>query len=399
MQGTFGFAVQRGRLVAAAAAAVGLALVVAALLATTGTSHAGAAGKAPIVIADTCDCSGTVASSTGGWSAGIAIWAKWINAQGGIDGHKVQILDQDTKSDATAQLTAVKGFLANKKVVALIPGSGSAALGPIITAAKVPVVGGLAQDALWFSNQYVFPVSTTGNNLAGTLAAIGAKGQKDKNAASLYCAEVAACKQTVPLFAAGVKKQGGKIVYQAAVSAASPDYTAQCLAAKDANASYVWVSDATTIIARVATSCARNGWKPRYVIPNFDSSLLTVPALNGAEIAFGDALFNSKAAAQFSNAVNTYNPGLKKKPIYGQYVFQAWLSGQAIARAVQLAAPKGNAVTRADVFRGLYKMHNETLGGAAPNLTFHKGKPANIDCSYAGQIKNGKLVGLPGAIC
>jgi branched-chain amino acid transport system substrate-binding protein len=401
MQGSLRFGMQRGRLVALTVIAVMLAVAVAVLLATTGaTSRVDAAGKAPIVIASTCDCSGVSASSTGGWTSGMQVWVKWINSQGGILGHKVQLLTTDTKTDATANLTAVKGFLANKKVVALIPGAAAgAALAPTINAAKAPVVGGLGDDALWFTNKYVFPVSTTGNNLAIALAAIGAKGQKNKNAAELYCAEVAACLQTAPLFAAGVKKFGGKVVYKAAVSASSPDYTAQCLAAKAANPSYMWISDGTAIISRVAASCAKNGFKPRLVVPNYDSTLLNEPAMNGAYAAFGDALYNSKAASQFSAAVSKFNPSLKSSSKWGQYVFQAWLSGQELARAITLAAPKGNAVTRADVFTGLYKMHNETLGGAAPNLTFHKGKPANLSCTYTGQIKNKRLVGLPGVTC
>lgn len=112
-----------------------------------------------------------------------------------------------------------------------------------ITAAKAPVVGGLDDDITWGINPYVFPVSTTAIQFAGVLAALGIKHSANKNAADLYCSEVASCKQSLPLFAAGVKAAGGKLVYAAAISSTATNYTAQCLAAKSANAGFIWVSE------------------------------------------------------------------------------------------------------------------------------------------------------------
>jgi len=231
------------------------------------------------------------------------------------------------------------------------------------------------------------------------LGALGAKySPSNKNAADFYCAEVAACQQSVPLFKAGVKAVGGNTVYTASVSSTASNYIAQCLAAKSKNVGFVWVSGGPPLISGVATSCASNGYKPVIVAPNYDASFLKAPAMTGAQFAFDVAPYNSSAAATFQAAVSKYDPGLRSAAGYGVYSFQAWLSGQAVAKAIELAKPTG-APTAADVYAGLYKFNKETLGGGTPPLTFVKGKLPAVPCAYSGTIKGGQLVQEPGMVC
>ena len=61
--------------------------------------------------------------------------------------------------------------------------------------------------------------------------------------AVLYCAENPACKQTVaPLQAAG-KQFRIPVVFNAPVLTSAPNYTAQCLAAKEAGADVMFIAD------------------------------------------------------------------------------------------------------------------------------------------------------------
>ena len=48
-------------------------------------------------------------------------------------------------------------------------------------------------------------------------------------------------------------------------------------------------------------------------------------------------------------------------------------------------------VTSAEILKGLYALHGATLGGMAPPLTFHKGKPSPVDCWYWIRIQHGKF--------
>ncbi len=405
MQGSL--RLQRGRATVMVAAVLALAAVAAVMLATSGASTAAAApakaaaAKAPVYIGVSCDCSGgPTSSTTQGFAPAMDVWAKWINGKGGIDGHQVKLVHMDTKTDPTGAKSVAKALIANKKLIAIIPGSGQGSvISDQITKGNIAFVGGLAIDPTWGTNKNVFSVSTTSPQFASVLAAVGAKYAKNKNGADLYCAEVESCKLSLPLFGAGVKKKGGKLVYSAAISSSAPDYTAPCLAVKASGAGYMWVAEGVPQIIAVATACAKQNFKPVIVIPNFDVAMLPVDALQGSEIAFSDVPFNQPAAADFRAAVKKYNPGLPKQAGYGQFSYAAWLSGQAVAKAILNAKLGGKQPTRADVFKGLYKFKNETLGGGAPNLTFTKGKVPVVPCGYSGTIKGGKLVFQPGAVC
>ena len=58
----------------------------------------------------------------------------------------------------------------------------------------------------------------------------------------------------VPQLAAALKKEGygTQIVYKSGIAFAAPNYTAQCLAAKQAGAQAVTVGDASEIVTKVA---------------------------------------------------------------------------------------------------------------------------------------------------
>ena len=51
------------------------------------------------------------------------------------------------------------------------------------------------------------------------------------------------------------------------------------------------------------------------------------------------------------------------------------------------------------MLKGLYLLHNETLLGAAPPLTFHKGKAPDVKCFFVGVVTTGKIKQKGGAQC
>src|SRR5207253_1979065 len=81
---------------------------------------------------------------------------------------------------------------------------------------------------------------------------------KDKHKlATVTCAEASACHDADKLFANGAAKYGYQIVYRAQASIAQPDYTAECLAARNSGAEIAMVVLDGNSVSRFAASCAR----------------------------------------------------------------------------------------------------------------------------------------------
>ena len=62
---------------------------------------AGAKTLAPLAVGDICSCTGPEASTIAQTSPTALAWASSVNAQGGIDGHKVEVI---VKTTATTRL-------------------------------------------------------------------------------------------------------------------------------------------------------------------------------------------------------------------------------------------------------------------------------------------------------
>lgn len=68
---------------------------------------------------------------------------EWVNAAGGINGHPLQIIIEDTKTDASQAVLAVRKLLEKDKVIAIVGPSTSGesmAVVPIMEKAKTPLV-------------------------------------------------------------------------------------------------------------------------------------------------------------------------------------------------------------------------------------------------------------------
>jgi branched-chain amino acid transport system substrate-binding protein len=106
-------------------------------------SHAAAAQKAPYSV-------GAVFSVTGGASFlgepernTTKMVEEWVNAAGGINGHPLQVIIEDTKTDPSQAVLAVRKLLEKDKVIAIIGPSTSGesmAVVPIMQKANTPLI-------------------------------------------------------------------------------------------------------------------------------------------------------------------------------------------------------------------------------------------------------------------
>jgi branched-chain amino acid transport system substrate-binding protein len=321
-------------------------------------------------------------------------WTKWTNSHGGINGHPVKIVyEKDDKSDPAVALSAVKDLAENHKVLAIVGDtSGSEqAWAAYALEQKIPVIGPNNIDLLPSSNPMFYAVGgSVLANLWGQMKSAAVQGVKKVGV--LLCTESPACGQARPLFKSMATLNGLDETYDAVASGTQPNYTAECLAAKQAGVQALAAFVNTVVLAR---DCSRQGFNPKWItadnLPG-RQAIKSSPSLGHAVGAYGSFTCNGPATAKFHDfyaAIKKYHPeykvGSSKWLQFGTGDCKAWAAGLAFAKAIENANVAADATaTREDVIRGLSMFDNETLGGYAPNLTYSDGTQANpqLQCIY-----------------
>jgi branched-chain amino acid transport system substrate-binding protein len=114
-----------------------------ALVTVAGTSPVLAQSQAPIKIGVIQPLSGSVAASGNYVRMGAEIGRDWINAKGGVNGRKVELLIEDNKSDPKEAASAAEKLIVRDKVPAIMGAWGSSmtlAVMPKLEEYGVPMV-------------------------------------------------------------------------------------------------------------------------------------------------------------------------------------------------------------------------------------------------------------------
>jgi branched-chain amino acid transport system substrate-binding protein len=373
-----------GRLLTSSTIGMGL------LFGTAISQSAGASNASPIVVGDICSCTGPLGAGALPTTSVLQAWAKWVNAHGGIDHHQVTLVVKDDGSNPSTATADAKELVEENHAVALVDNSitGQAWDG-YAQSQHVPVVG---LGGPWQKPEYFVPGTTVAYDYIGIAEA--AKRVGAKKFAIVVCAEDAICASSKAPTGAALQRLGIRLTYFTTISFAAPNYTAQCLAAQQSGATAVEVGDASFVIQHFMQDCATQGYRPKLaeavVIYN---NWPTIPAFNGAVAmlpTYPWALHTAVTKEMYS-ALAKYSPGTASNPEFSGTVGAAWVDGIAIQKAIQLAKP-GTNVTSADVLKGFYAFHGETLGGLVGPVTFHKGKVASNHCAFYLGVKDGKFV-------
>ena len=383
----------RSRIPAVLAAA---ALAVAAASIGIGGTASATSSKVPYVIGTVGSYTGPESSSLGHVGQVVQAWAKWVNAHGGINGHQVKLINKDDNSDPALSLSEVTSMVEQDHVIAIVAENSivDSAWASYVQQKGVPVIGSAIFNITYETNPDFFsPGTTTIEAVYGTLSA-ALKLQK-KKFGLMYCAEAAACAQAVPLYQSLTKKAGIDFAFDTKVSAYSPNFTAPCLAAKDAGVNVLTAGTDSATAVHIAEDCAAQGYHPAWV--GQDGSVtkawLSTSALNGALTAqpvFPYVDQSVPADKAFHQALDKYVPSVVKSPSFSENDAEDWAGGMLFVAAAK-AGNLGNDPTPAKVLDGLYSLHNETLGGIVPPLTFHRGQPTKISCFFFMGVKHGKF--------
>ncbi|MGQ0629634.1 MAG: ABC transporter substrate-binding protein [Sporichthyaceae bacterium] len=331
----------------------------------------------PIPIGQVGSFSGVAGPITASARTALAVWAKHINAQGGLACHPVEIFVADDGADATRAASAVAQLVNDRKVVALVATFSSLSMTGLIDGvekAKIPVVGGDLLALEWNSHPLLFPQGAGLEGQAGgAIQQLVSQGKTKLGL--LYCVEASACTTGAKIIPERAKAFGAEIVYSTPVSLTQTDFTAQCQNAKNAGVQALGVAVDGSSIGRVARSCAALGYFP----PLISNGLVISPAQAEDPGIRKNTLFTASSNApwmrtdtpgqkEYAAALAQYAPGLETDGASMATWSAATLFAAAISKLGDDAI--GRPITTADVFTGLGRIKNETLGGLAPPITF-----------------------------
>ena len=333
---------------------------------------------APVALGQVGTFSGLAGAVSAAARTTEAIWAQDVNARGGLACHPVTVYARDDGGDPARAAALVRELHAQTKVVALIDSVVVFSIAGFRTAVedlKLPVIGGelLAPD--WNESPYMFPQGAGFfDQIVGFLKQGVEMGKK--KIATLYCVEVTACSEGIAYGrSTGVKKAGGELVYDSAISLTQTDFTAQCQNAKNAGADQMVLGMDGSAMTRVARSCAAIGYRPLFsgIGGTISSAQAADPTLRsfGLAVASGVAPWtetDTPGLKAYREALTRYAPSLQPD---GASI-QAWVSGKLLEAAIAGVAAKARAgaVTSTLILEGLATVKNEDLDGLTGPITF-----------------------------
>jgi branched-chain amino acid transport system substrate-binding protein len=297
-----------------------------------------------------------------------------INARGGLGGHPVTVLYGDDGGDGARALAIARRMVEQDKVLFflnLYQVTTADAVIPYLEQKSVPIImssGGLPDED---HSSMVFNPMAGGDLGWVSIMAESLKALSDKRKiAVLYCRETKACPNGLRRLKENQQKLGVEVVYEAEVSIAQPDYTAEVIQARNSGADVLAnIADAASGI-RIIRSALRQNWRPVFLATQAANDDVTVkaPDLKGLiTVTQGTAPYmDGPWMADYRDAVAKYVPG---GPMGG-----TGAAGWAGVKLVEKLAPSwGDDPTTPKVIDSLYALKGETLGGLIPPITFPRG--------------------------
>lgn len=326
---------------------------------------------------------------------GLQVWANYVNDKGGVNGHPVELVVVDDGGDPARHRAAVQR-LVEEGVVAFVGNAESITGAPsveYITQKRVPVVGS-DTGSPWFydTSPMYFPQASSSllpYVVATHAAADVAIPEGKRKWGIVACTEAQVCEDAYNDGPAVARKAGLEPVYRARASLAQPDFTAECLAARNSGVQILNIALDQNSVDRMADACSRVNFRPIFsligtstlprhaVNPNLDGTI-------SGTVVFPWFQDNTESTKEFQAAMARYLP--KADVANGHAV--GWTAGKLFERAtVDLPEPP----TREAVLRGLWSIRDDTLGGLTLPLSFTENQPSRpVPCGFTAMIKDQK---------
>ncbi|MCU1594530.1 MAG: hypothetical protein JWO12_1922 [Frankiales bacterium] len=371
--------------------------------ASSSTTGATAAGP-PLVIAAVGTLTGATGEATKGVTEAAQAWVGMVNSRGGVAGHQVKLIVVDDGGDTNRHLQLVKQMVEQYHAVALVgsaeTSTQSAQAVSYLESKGVPTVGDDGSNSFGYKSKMIFPAVTAANYYTTAISfgfASLAKKENKKKIALITCVEASICQTAYDNFEKEMGRVGLNPVYKTQTSVTQPDFTAQCISARNAGAELLSVGMDFNSVRRVVNSCRQQGYTPKFITPAVGPGMEKEAIWQGVYIgwmAFSPFVADTPAIQEFRAAMDRYQPdaGINLEHSVG------WVGAKLFQKALENARLTSKAVTSADVLRGLWAIHGDDLGGLTGPLSFTKGKPATpVFCFIGMTISGNKFVNPSGS--
>lgn len=384
-----------GRLIGAIAASTALSLTLAAC-GSDGSdgSKTSAGGKDAVVVGLLCSCTGPAAASLSSLTDLASAWEKSTNEAGGINGTPVKVVAYDDAGVAATALQNAQKLVKQDNAIAIISQSNQKpAFAKYTNEVGIPVLA--ASDPAtykypsWFGvapsqAAYIYGQNALAKELGGGTAKLGLIG----------CAETPVCASSVATLDKLAKQiPGVSVAYTATVSASAPNFTAQCLAAKEAGVTVLnTYFSLPTVNDRIWSDCAKQGFTPKK-ISSLSSENLANPEADGAysivwEVSQADT--TTDGMKLFNEMVDKYAPKIKSNGPLTFNTIDTFANFQAFKKAAENAKLTASSEYK-DLQKGFFAFKDETLGGLTSPLTFVEGEPYLVNCWFTNKVEDGKF--------
>jgi branched-chain amino acid transport system substrate-binding protein len=361
-----------------------------------GAGAGGGGTKAPIVIGMNCNCTGVIGASFAPARDAYQAWVQTINANGGINGHPVKLLVAEDNNSASQDVQNVQQMVEGGGAIALVNFFGaSGGLQPVAEYAMkkgIPVVGGSGFEAEWTKYPVMFSTATADEPQDYAWAAeMKAAGKSVVGA--IYCAEGAICADKEAVWKKWALQLGLQVKYESKQSLAAPSFSSDCLSASGQGVdALVPIMDGAST-ARVARDCAQQNYHPLIIASQpFDNPPSYMEGAVAPLASFPWFLTSG------TPALDEYGAALSKyvKNALGSYSSLGWSNAKLLEKA--LTGFVSDTPTSQDVFKGLWALQGDNLGGLTAPLTFIQDQPAPpVKCSFRAAVQGGKWTAPIGA--
>ena len=306
-------------------------------------------------------------------------WVKFVNANGGIHGRPVKLIVYDAGGDPARARTQVKEAVERQGAIGFVGNidfaSNSRTTRTYYEEKRVPVIGSDWHNEAYESPMF-FPEATASyaqhfSTLAGAAEYYKSKGLTKFG--TVACVEAPQCKPAQDNWARWARGVGVEIVYQAKASITQPDYTAECLAAKNAGAQVLGLVIDFNSLRRFTASCTRQGYQPSVAQPSpVGINAGYADDANMVEFASGIHVFPWFQSG--TPATDEFQRAMKASQVVAEVgAATGWVAGKLAERALSqlVGRPSSEAL-----LQGLWTIKNDDLGGLTQPLTFVANKPA-----------------------
>jgi len=269
---------------------------------------------------------------------------KEVNAKGGINGMKVQLIPYDVKGNLDNAADGTRKLIEQDHVAGIVgPGfsAGTFSLGTIAEAARVPIIATTATDPRVTQNEggsvkpYMFRASFTDPYQAAILADFAFKDLNKRKAAFIYGSDYPYPGVILKHFEAEFARLGGQVVAKEGFNWGNKDFKNQLTnVAKAKPDCLVIATAAVQDISRITQQAQAMGLKFQYLGPDGWANNDLLPAagklLEGSYLTTGVSAGDPKFAdfnAQFKQAHN------RPCDISSYYTLDAFMAMEYAARA------------------------------------------------------------------